>query len=91
MWGLLALTAAIFFRAQSLRFREPPQARSKCSLDIFIPLHLETDIQHRVHSRRDGPTPLTLHLALQLAQESCVYDTVARNVCRSTRGCVDLV
>ena len=91
MWGLLAPTTAIFFRAQSFRFREPPQARSKRGLGIFIPFHLQTDIQHWVHSRRDGPTPLTLHLTLQLTQESCVYDTIARDVRRSTRGGVDLI
>jgi len=91
MRDLLALTATIFFRAQSLRFREPPQARSKCGLGVSIPFHFQADIQHRVYGRRDGPTPLTLHFTLQLTQESCVYDTVARDVRRSTRGGVDLV
>lgn len=91
MWGLLALTAAIFLRTQSLRFREPSQARPKSGLGILIPFHLQTNIQHRVDSRGDVPTPLTLYLTLQLTQEGRVDDTVTRHVRRPTRGGVDLI
>ena len=90
MWDLLALTAAVLFRAQCLRFREPPQARAECRVGTLIPFHLQTDIQHWVHSRRDVPAPLALHLTLQLTQEGRVYDTVARDVRGPTRSGVDL-
>lgn len=91
MWGLLALTATVFLGAKCLGFREPSQARAECGLGILISLHLQTDIQYRIHRRRDIPTPLALHLALQLTQEGCVDDTIARNVRRATGGGVDLI
>lgn len=91
MWGLLALTAAIFLRSQSLRFCEPSQARPERGLGIPIPFHLQTNIQHRINSRGDVPTPLALHFTLQLTQKGRVYDTVTRDVRRPTRGGVDLI
>lgn len=91
VWGLFALTTAIFLRPKRLRFRKPSQARTERGLRIFIPFHFQADVQHRVHSRRDCPTPLTLYLTLQLTQEGRVDDTIARNVCRPTRGGVDLI
>ena len=91
MWGLLALTAAILFRTKRLRFREPSQARPERGLGILIPFHLQTNIQHWIHSRRGVPAPLALHLTLQLTQEGRVDDTIARNVCRPPGGGVDLI
>ena len=82
MWGLSALTAAIFFRTKCLRFREPSQARTEGGFEILISLHLQAEVQHRVHCRRDVPASLALHFTMQLTKECGVNDTITRDVRR---------